>query len=58
MTFPARGTWIEIHWRRADADSKRDVPRKGNVDRNARVRHYPVAAVDVPRKGNVDRNSA
>ena len=33
-TFPARGTWIEISGRRRRTCHPRDVPRKGNVDRN------------------------
>ena len=34
MTFPARGTWIEISVRGCQWTRPRDVPRKGNVDRN------------------------
>ena len=34
MTFPARGTWIEIQTRRIGETPRTDVPRKGNVDRN------------------------
>ena len=35
-TFPARGTWIEITAaRRRERRTHDDVPRKGNVDRNA-----------------------
>ena len=34
MTFPARGTWIEIHVSRSIIGLCFDVPRKGNVDRN------------------------
>ncbi len=58
-TFPARGTWIEI-WRRSySKQSSTDVPRKGNVDRNALPTLDEVSAYrDVPRKGNVDRNAA
>ena len=33
-TFPARGTWIEILLKGGDKLAKKDVPRKGNVDRN------------------------
>ena len=34
-----------------------DVPRKGNVDRNAIYADFrPYIVRDVPRKGNVDRN--
>ena len=36
-TFPARGTWIEISASSADDVTLSDVPRKGNVDRNAAV---------------------
>ena len=35
---------------------RRDVPRKGNVDRNMSRREYKTIRRDVPRKGNVDRN--
>ena len=35
----------------------RDVPRKGNVDRNAANAQVQYQAEDVPRKGNVDRNA-
>ena len=35
----------------------RDVPRKGNVDRNMLIAtNAPGIIGDVPRKGNVDRN--
>ncbi len=35
MTFPARGTWIEIAQMEREITAERvDVPRKGNVDRN------------------------
>ena len=34
MTFPARGTWIEIAICARASMSAMDVPRKGNVDRN------------------------
>ncbi len=57
MTFPARGTWIEIirAWNRRE--TRLDVPRKGNVDRNmASCAGADGVLVDVPRKGNVDRN--
>ena len=59
VTFPARGTWIEITLRARAYYQKPDVPRKGNVDRN----NNDDAAIDeakndVPRKGNVDRNIA
>ena len=38
MTFPARGTWIEILNVKLGFDGyNRDVPRKGNVDRNAKI---------------------
>ena len=33
-TFPARGTWIEILLIVVPMHDGRDVPRKGNVDRN------------------------
>ena len=34
MTFPARGTWIEMPYFDIAATKAVDVPRKGNVDRN------------------------
>ena len=34
-TFPARGTWIEIQSTVIASHRLFDVPRKGNVDRNA-----------------------
>ena len=34
----------------------KDVPRKGNVDRNCADIDHQVSNLDVPRKGNVDRN--
>ena len=34
LTFPARGTWIEIQALPAKTMTNKDVPRKGNVDRN------------------------
>ena len=40
QTFPARGTWIEIDSRGCRQPCQRDVPRKGNVDRNYLV-HAP-----------------
>ena len=36
---------------------RKDVPRKGNVDRNKAVELNHLTHCDVPRKGNVDRNS-
>ena len=36
LTFPARGTWIEITEGRERSYLHLDVPRKGNVDRNCR----------------------
>ena len=35
MTFPARGTWIEISYHTDGGLASTDVPRKGNVDRNS-----------------------
>ena len=37
LTFPARGTWIEILMSTHAPLSESDVPRKGNVDRNKEV---------------------
>ena len=57
LTFPARGTWIEIYIRPSVLEPHHDVPRKGNVDRNpimVKLTHWQNG--DVPRKGNVDRN--
>ena len=34
MTFPARGTWIEMLHPDHRVNAVVDVPRKGNVDRN------------------------
>ena len=57
MTFPARGTWIEMGKPGADIPQTPDVPRKGNVDRNIYGANIsPLSSSDVPRKGNVDRN--
>ena len=36
---------------------QKDVPRKGNVDRNNSPYDICAGWVDVPRKGNVDRNT-
>ena len=59
MTFPARGTWIEIRLSPLPPTPRVDVPRKGNVDRNV-TDNLPtiLQSGDVPRKGNVDRNLA
>ena len=37
VTFPARGTWIEIRPQQGNELLIPDVPRKGNVDRNANL---------------------
>ena len=52
MTFPARGTWIEIVAKTSWKTIITDVPRKGNVDRNSSGRpreRYP--AVTFPARG-------
>ena len=42
----------------ASTKRSKDVPRKGNVDRNSSVGSGNAGKVrDVPRKGNVDRNT-
>ena len=57
LTFPARGTWIEMFTRSAAGKPEIDVPHKGNVDRNAVFRHeHDGGRADVPLAGNVDRN--
>ena len=57
LTFPARGTWIEITVSAPPPLTALDVPRKGNVDRNnSRSLYNYDLQEDVPRKGNVDRN--
>ena len=37
VTFPARGTWIEMRRRKPKILAWTDVPRKGNVDRNESI---------------------
>ena len=56
VTFPARGTWIEIYMIEHNLLLCDDVPCKGNVDRNLYPRGLRNAQRDVPLKGNVDRN--
>ena len=44
--------------RKYDRLKEKDVPRKGNVDRNTPADNWSYKVIDVPRKGNVDRNNA
>ena len=45
LTFPARGTWIEMFAKICLYSGLRDVPRKGNVDRNT---GWGCASADFP----------
>ena len=52
MTFPARGTWIEIARCVLQITRPLDVPRKGNVDRNEQYHHYThILLVTFPARG-------
>ena len=52
VTFPARGTWIEISVMLMNVHGWGDVPRKGNVDRNSGVPCKAVgASATFPARG-------
>ena len=57
MTFPARGTWIEIKMRRATSYPFATFPARGTWIEIIIGDVGGENVVDVPRKGNVDRNA-
>ena len=57
MTFPARGTWIEMSpYISAAASMLRTFPARGTWIEIEVVPVIEIIMIDVPRKGNVDRN--